>query len=122
ALDICISHGGGATALLMGRMAKAARKRPWAAAAMRPEGAFEERLRRLWFDTHVEHPQALDLLARAVGTDHLVYGTNFAGWDEPDPESAVTSYQHDHAQLSRNAKRLLRADSATPDTDLGNER
>ncbi|MBU3739196.1 MAG: amidohydrolase [Rhodoferax sp.] len=121
-LDICISHGGGATALLMGRMAKAARKRPWSPAALRPEGAFEERLRRLWFDTHVEHPQVLDLLARAVGTDHLVYGTNFAGWDEPDAESSVASHPHDHAQLARNARRLLRADSATLDTALENQR
>ena len=57
----------GATALLMGRMAKGARKRAWSPPALRAEGAFEERLKRLWFDTHVDHPQALELLA-AEGT------------------------------------------------------
>jgi len=107
-LDICISHGGGATALLMGRMAKGARKRAWASPALRAPGAFEERLRRLWFDTHVDHPQVLELLAAAVGREHLVYGTNFAGWDAPDPSpserAAVIA-----PELADNARRLLRA-------------
>ena len=106
-LDICLSHGGGATALLMGRMAKGARKRPWSPAHLRPEGAFEERLKRLWFDTHVEHPQILPLLSAVVGREHLVYGTNFAGWDEPD-----VGGEHSHgaipADLADNARKLLR--------------
>ena len=105
-LDICISHGGGATALLMGRMAKAARKRPWSPAALRAPGAFEERLKRLWFDTHVDHPQILSLLTAVVGREHLVYGTNFAGWDEPD---AGDSHGPVPADLAGNARRLLRA-------------
>ena len=107
-LDICLSHGGGGTALLVGRMAKGARKRPWAPASLRAEGAFEERLKRLWFDTHVDHPLILPLLAAVVGRGHLVYGTNFAGWDEPDagPEDAHASVPDD---LADNARRLLRA-------------
>ena len=110
-LDILFSHGGGATALLMGRMAKGARKRPWSPAALRPDGAFEERLQRLWFDTHVDHPQVLDLLAAAVGRKHLVYGTNFAGWDEPDapPSDAPGgAAAHIAPDLADNARRLLR--------------
>jgi aminocarboxymuconate-semialdehyde decarboxylase len=109
-LDICVSHGGGATALMMGRMARGARKRPWARAELRPDGAFEERLKRLWFDTHVEHPRVIELLSAAVGADHLVFGTNFAGWDEPDA-TGIPSAHHaelDQAMLSRNARRLLR--------------
>ena len=111
-LDICFSHGGGATALLMGRMAKGARKRPWSPPALRAEGVFEERLKRLWFDTHIDHPLVLQLLAAAVGSDHLVYGTNFAGWDAPD---AQTSGQHTPIapELADNARRLLRVDAAT---------
>jgi aminocarboxymuconate-semialdehyde decarboxylase len=107
-LDICFSHGGGATALLMGRMAKGARKRAWSPPALRTEGAFEARLKRLWFDTHIDHPQVLSLLAAAVGPDHLVYGTNFAGWDEPDaqaPEERIPVAP----ELADNARRLLRA-------------
>lgn len=110
-LDILFSHGGGATALLMGRMAKGARKRPWSPAALRPDGAFEERLQRLWFDTHVDHPQVLSLLSAAVGREHLVYGTNFAGWDEPDvPTSGASASGTSHIapDLAVNARRLLR--------------
>ena len=109
-LDLCISHGGGATALLMGRMARGARKRPWSPSHLRPEGEFEARLQRLWFDTHVEHPQVLELLSAVVGEDHLVYGTNFAGWDEPDTAGAPSRHhaELDQSMLSRNARRLLR--------------
>ncbi len=105
-LDICISHGGGGTALLLGRMAKGARKRPWSTPALRAPGAFEERVQRLWFDTHVDHPDILSLLGAAVGREHLVYGTNFAGWDEPD-----TGQDHGPvpAELADNARRLLRS-------------
>ena len=106
-LDVCFSHGGGATALLMGRMAKGARKRPWSPPALRVEGAFEQRLKRLWFDTHIDHPQVLDLLGAAVGRDHLVFGSNFSGWDAPDAQG-----DDGHAkvapELADNARRLLR--------------
>jgi len=107
-LDVCVSHGGGGTALLVGRMAKGARKRPWSPPALRVEGAFEQRLKRLWFDTHVDHPQIMPLLTAVVGGEHLVYGTNFAGWDEPDADKA-----HGAAsiapELAANARKLLRA-------------
>ena len=107
-LDVCVSHGGGGTALLVGRMAKGARKRPWSPAALRAEGAFELRLKRLWFDTHVDHPQIMSLLTAVVGADHLVYGTNFAGWDEPDADKAAGT-DPIAPQLAVNARRLLRA-------------
>ena len=107
-LDICLSHGGGGTALLVGRMAKGARKRPWSPARLRPEGAFEERLKRLWFDTHVDHPLILPLLTAVVGREHLVYGTNFAGWDEPDAGQGDT-HASIPGDLADNARRLLRA-------------
>ena len=107
-LDICFSHGGGATALFMGRMAKGARKRAWSPPALRAQGAFETRLKRLWFDTHIDHPQVLPLLAAAVGQDHLVYGTNFAGWDEPDAQASGERAPV-APELADNARRLLRA-------------
>ncbi len=103
-LDICVSHGGGAIGFLAGRFAQAARKRPWSAAELREEGAFEARLKRLWFDNHVHDERSLALLESIVGPDRLVLGTNFAGWDQPD-EGHLT---HLPLQLAENARRLLR--------------
>ena len=97
--------GGGSSAYLLGRLARAARKRPWVPGAVRPEGAFEERYRRLWFDTHVIGQPAEDFFIATVGRDRLVYGTNFVGWDAPDAESG----HKPEPDLADNARRLLRA-------------
>jgi aminocarboxymuconate-semialdehyde decarboxylase len=103
-LDVCISHGGGAVPYLAGRMAAAARKRVWAPAAIKPDGAFEERLARLWYDVHVHDERALGLLRSVVGDERLVYGTNFAGWDQAEPQPLGALGE----KLTRNAARLLR--------------
>lgn len=103
-LDICLSHGGGAMGYLVGRMKRAVLKRPWVPEALKPDGAFEERLRRLWFDNHLNHDASLDLLTALIGDDRLVYGTNFAGWDAPDPKDAHIPAP----KLADNARRLLR--------------
>ena len=108
-LDVCISHGGGATAWLAERMEHAARTRPWGPQALAPAGAVAERLRRLWWDAHVGGPSALAALLAAFGPDHLVAGTNLAGWDQSlDPS-------HGDAALAQrcdvNARRLLRLDA-----------
>lgn len=71
---------------------------------MKREGAFEEALRRFWFDNHVIGAKALALLEETVGRERLVYGTNFAGWDQP--EGGVKAKQD--KQLADNARRLLR--------------
>lgn len=104
-LDICISHGGGSTGYLIGRMAMAARKRPWASAAIKADGAFEERLARLWFDNHLNNDNSLKMLTDIVGDDRLVFGTNFSGWDAPDDLASHLP----PAKLANNARRLLRA-------------
>ena len=104
-LDICLSHGGGSSAYLLGRMARGARKRPWARQEIRPDGAFEERYRRLWFDTHLNSPRSEALFVETAGRERLVYGTNFAGWDAPDAGSA----RQPASDLADNARRLLRA-------------
>ena len=103
-LDICISHGGGATGYLFGRMALAAQKRPWASAELRADGAFETLLQRLWFDIHVHADDSLELLKRHVNPERLVFGTNFAGWDQQ-----VGDVRDEARAYSGNAKRLLRA-------------
>ena len=103
-LDICLSHGGGSTGYLFGRMAMAARKRPWASAELRADGGFEDRLQRLWFDNHLNSDTSLDLLVSRIGTDRLVFGTNFAGWDAPED---LAGHQPPK-RLADNARRLLR--------------
>lgn len=102
-LDVCLSHGGGAIALLAGRFEAACRLRPWGPERLR-DGGFETELRRLWFDTHVHSERALTCLVDAVGTERLVFGTNFAGWDSGSPgeQGALAPV------LSDNAARLLR--------------
>jgi aminocarboxymuconate-semialdehyde decarboxylase len=104
ALDICLSHGGGSTGYLFGRMAMAARKRPWSPAHLRQDGAFEERLSRLWFDNHLNNDNSLALFTELVGDDRLVFGTNFAGWDAPEDLAS----HRPPPKLADNARRLLR--------------
>ena len=108
-LDICISHAGGAVAALIGRLNRACTKRPWVPEHLRYEGAFESELSRLWLDIHVHDDRVLRFLRELVGDDRLVLGTNFAGWDQHDLSSGFAADLT--AQLSANAKRLLRAEA-----------
>ena len=110
ALDVCISHGGGASALLYGRMADAARKRPWAPDWLRADGAFEEQLHRLWFDVHMHDADALALATKKLNAERFVYGTNFAGWDAP-PAADASAFA---APFASNARRLLRDGCPAP--------
>ncbi len=103
-LDVCLSHGGGATGYAYGRMALAAKKRPWAREELRAEGAFDNLLHRLWFDVHVHSDESLHLLKQHVNPNHLVFGTNFAGWDQQD-----YNVRAEAAPYTANACRLLRA-------------
>ncbi len=102
-LDVCLSHGGGASAFMLGRLAHQGSTRPWA--RDRPVDVAAG-LRRLWFDNHVHDDDSLALLQRKVGNDRLVVGTNLAGWDAPtEPEQIPTDPAWDG-----NARRLLRLD------------
>ena len=95
ALDVCLSHGGGAVALLTERFDSMLGFRG------KPAG-FAQELSRLWFDAHVGAGRARELLVDTVGTERLVYGTNFGGWDTPDHADDFA------ASLTPNAERLLR--------------
>ena len=113
-LDVCVSHGGGATPFLVGRMAQAARKRAWSPQSLRADGAFEQALARLWYDAHVHAPGSRALLERIADPDRLVMGTNFAGWDQPDALDLGDASE----RLAANARRLLRlGDSRRPPVD-----
>lgn len=110
-LDVCISHGGGATSWLAERIEHAARSRPWATPALAVDGAVHERLGRLWWDAHVGGPRALAALLAAFGPDRVVAGTNLAGWDESvDPSFGDAALS---ATFDGNARRLLRLPSGT---------
>lgn len=112
ALDVCVSHGGGATAWLAERMEHAARTRPWGPEALAPEGAVADRLARLWWDAHVGGPGALDALISAFGVEQVVAGTNLAGWDQSlDPSHGDRTLA---AAFDANARRLLRLDRRRP--------
>ena len=110
ALDVCLSHGGGSLALALSKLRKLAERRPASPAWLKPEGVFDEQLGRLWFDCHVTGAREFAFVAEVLGTDRLVYGTNFGGWDRgtgPDVVDLAGS-------LNANAVRLLRLARRAP--------
>lgn len=106
ALDICLSHGGGAAAFMAGRLEHQGRTRPW---AREHPVDFAAGLRRLWFDQHVHDDASLALLTARVGEDRLVVGTNLAGWDAPGERAEIPYLE----QYDVNARRLLRLDRSS---------
>ena len=110
-LDVCISHGGGSTPMHLAKLRRLAVRRPSIPAWLRAEGAFDEQLGRLWFDLHVTGAAERDFAVAQLGTDRLVFGTNFAGWDGGDATGAAGLEE----VLSANAARLLRLSERAPE-------
>ena len=109
-LDLCISHGGGFTSMAMGKLRKLAERRKAAPEWIHEPGAFDRALGRLWFDCHVTGGREFEFALAQLGTERLVYGTNFGGWDKgtgPDV-SALRD------RLNANAIRLVRLDRRAP--------
>ncbi len=100
-LDICISHGGGAIALLWEKFELLCKHRDWAPHHIRKNG-FQPELKKLWFDSHIEGDAAKNLLVDLIGKDRLVYGTNVGGWDTPKELGMMAK------ELTGNAEKLLR--------------
>ncbi len=101
ALDVCVSHGGGASAFMSGRLDHQGRTRPW---AREQPADFAGTLPRLWFDNHLHDDRSLALLESVVGRDRLVVGTNLAGWDAPGERNEIPFVD----AYDANARRLLR--------------
>lgn len=98
-VDICISHGGGAIPYLIDHFERMGTLRGWPALH---GSTFRTAMSRLWFDAHTEGRAAHDMLVDTLGTERLVFGTNFGGWDTP---REVDDFA---AGLTGNAERLLR--------------
>ncbi len=71
-LKLVITYGAGSIPYQVGR---------WRARCLRRGDAdsFDEQLRRLWFDTVVHSPEAMDLLLQVCGPDRCLYGTTEPG-------------------------------------------
>lgn len=103
-LDICLSHGGGSTPMHLAKLRKLAERRRAAPDWIHEAGAFDAAFSRLWFDCHVSGPAEFRFATEQLGTDHLVYGTNFGGWDSGTAPNVAALED----ALNANAVALLR--------------
>jgi len=109
-LDICISHGGGSTMMHRAKLRKLAERRPSSPDWIREPGAFDAALDRLWFDCHITGDAEFAFAIEQIGTERLVFGTNFGGWD-----TGTIGHLGDLSDaLNANASRLLRLPTRAP--------
>ncbi|WP_179273580.1 MULTISPECIES: amidohydrolase family protein [unclassified Rhodococcus (in: high G+C Gram-positive bacteria)] len=104
-LDVVLPHGGGGFPMICGRL------RDWVKHSLAaPVGLeqFDSAVGRLWFDTHVHSEASLTLLESVANPHHLVYGSNFGGWDTGHAREVASIAD----RLNANASRLLRLPSA----------
>jgi aminocarboxymuconate-semialdehyde decarboxylase len=81
-LRVQIPHAGGTAPYLKGRLKTALARRPWARGLLgRP---FESLWSQLSFDCLAGTDEAMRFVIAAEGTDRVMLGTNFAGWDQED--------------------------------------
>jgi len=108
-LDVCISHAGGSTPMHLAKLRRLAERRSAAPEFLREPGAFDAAMGRLWFDCHVTGPAEMAFAVEQLGTERLVFGTNFGGWDSGSSADAASSVGSDLAEvMTSNAGRLLR--------------
>ncbi len=105
-LDVCISHGGGSTAMHLAKLRKLAEVRPSAPEWIREPGAFDKAFQNLWFDCHVTGSMENSFALNQLGIERLVFGTNFGGWDTNGELKSGDLVD----TLSSNAAQLLRLD------------
>lgn len=71
-LELIIPHGGGSIPYQLGRFDAASLARG-------TRGRFRDRLRRLYFDTVLYTPEAIEFLIRTVGADRCLFGSECPG-------------------------------------------
>lgn len=76
ALRIVIAHGGGSVPYQVGRYRGS---RAYLRFADREGESFDDRLRKLWFDTVLYNQESIELLLRIVGVDRCLFGTDTPG-------------------------------------------
>ena len=109
-LDICISHGGGSLPMHRAKFRKLAERRPSSPDWLKEPGAFDAAVDRLWFDCHVPATKSSTSRCSRLGTERLVFGTNFGGWDK-----GTIGHLGDLPDLlNANAARLLRLEKRAP--------
>lgn len=109
-LDICLSHGGGSFPMHRAKMRKLAERRPSSPDWIREPGAFDAAVDRLWFDCHITGHAEFDFAVAQMGTERMVFGTNFGGWDKDGTDHLGELPD----LLNANAATLLRLDRRAP--------
>jgi aminocarboxymuconate-semialdehyde decarboxylase len=109
-LDICISHAGGSTPMHRAKLRKLAERRPSSPDWIKEPGAFDAAVDRLWFDCHVSGDAEFRFAVQQLGTERLVFGTNFGGWDR----DTIDHLGDLPDLLNANAVRLLRLEKRAP--------
>jgi aminocarboxymuconate-semialdehyde decarboxylase len=119
ALRVCLTHGGGAIAMLAGRLARGHEILP--AVDGLAGHSPQELLRRMWADTLTYDPHSLPLVAQTFGLDHLVLGTDYPLAAAERPAGAALGRAVDdgllvmpewRAQLSANGEAFVGAQVA----------
>jgi aminocarboxymuconate-semialdehyde decarboxylase len=87
-LKICVSHGGGYMPYYMGRIARNYADKPATRINMKKSPA--EYLRMLYYDSCVYEAEVLEALAKRVGADRVVLGSDYPV-GEPKPVEFVQS-------------------------------
>lgn len=84
-IKFLVSHGGGAIPYQIGRLdAMSARSpKPW---------LFRDRIRKMYFDTVLYSPEALELLIKVVGVDNCLFGAECPGVGSSINESTGSTY------------------------------
>lgn len=88
-LKIVVSHGGGAMPYQIGRFNAGSVKT--GAQGEFSKGLFIDRMRKMYFDTVLYSREALELLIKVVGPDHVLYGSECPGVGSSiNPETGET--------------------------------
>ena len=104
-LKICAAHGGGYLPSYLGRSDHGYLVRPESRTMRHPPSTY---LKRMWFDSLVYTPQALEHLVREVGAERVVIGTDYPfdmGVDNPLAQIAA-------ADLSEADREKIRGENA----------